>query len=89
MRSSLDKLKPFYHKSQILVGVAKGIENGTLNRMSELCHEVLGECRYSVLSGPSHAEEVVKKCPTAVVVASDSEEVADIVQNTFMNDYFT
>jgi glycerol-3-phosphate dehydrogenase (NAD(P)+) len=88
MRASLEELKECYDSSQVLVNVAKGIENGTLKRMSELCDEILGKSTYTVLSGPSHAEEVVKQCPTAVVVASESDTACQKVQEAFMNKYF-
>lgn len=89
MRKTLEELAPLYSKKQILVNVAKGIEMGSLKRMSELCTEVLGPDRsYTVLSGPSHAEEVSKRCPTAVVVGSEKPEDAEIIQNVFMNDNF-
>jgi len=89
MRSTLQKLKPLFRAEQhLLVNVAKGIEVGTLKRMSELCVEVLGPCRYVALSGPSHAEEVVKQAPTAVVAASTDISQAEIVQNVFMADRF-
>ncbi len=74
--------------AQIIVNLAKGIEIGTLNRMSELCEEILGATKYAVLSGPSHAEEVALKTPTAVVVASGDKETAGLVQQVFMNDSF-
>lgn len=89
MRSALEKLAPFYMpQKHILVNLAKGIEVGTLKRISEICCEVLGKCRYAVLSGPSHAEEVAKKCPTAVVAASENIKLAEFVQKIFMNGYF-
>ncbi len=88
MRGTLEKLQPHYRTGQLLVNVAKGIENETLLRMSGLCEEILGKCRYSVLSGPSHAEEVSRQMPTAVVVASSCQESAEFVQNTFMNKFF-
>ena len=89
MRGTLDQLKPYHNKDQhTLVDLAKGIENGTLFRMSEVCEDVLGDCNYVALSGPSHAEEVVKKVPTAVVAASHSPELAEKVQDAFMNTYF-
>ena len=89
-RGTLQQLAPFYNaQSQILVNVAKGIENGSLKRMSELCSEILEPNRqYTVLSGPSHAEEVSRKCPTLVVVASENSLFAEKVQKAFMNDYF-
>jgi len=87
-RTTLEKLKPFY-SGQLVISVAKGIENGTLKRMSEVCAEVLGnDVRFCALSGPSHAEEVARKCPTAVVAASASPDDAKSVQEIMMNDYF-
>ena len=89
MRQTLEKLAPFYSSNQILVNVAKGIEMGSLKRMSELCSEILGsECLYTVLSGPSHAEEVSKRCPTAVVVGADNLDAAARVQEAFFNSNF-
>jgi glycerol-3-phosphate dehydrogenase (NAD(P)+) len=72
----------------IFVNVAKGIELGTLLRMSELVREILGHVRYAALSGPSHAEEVARGIPTAVVAASDHGHVAEVVQRVLMNDTF-
>ncbi|OGV56894.1 MAG: glycerol-3-phosphate dehydrogenase [Lentisphaerae bacterium GWF2_44_16] len=90
LRETLIKLKDSFNaNTQIIVNVAKGIENGSFKRMSELCFEILGQgISYVALSGPSHAEEVVRKCPTAVVVASSNLEKAKLVQSVFMNDYF-
>jgi glycerol-3-phosphate dehydrogenase (NAD(P)+) len=88
MRSTLEILKKYLKPEQLLVNVAKGIETDSLKRMSQLCQEVLGDCRYAVLSGPSHAEEVARKCPTALVVASEDTNQTELVQEVFMNDYF-
>ena len=88
MRGTLGKLKPFFRKEQILVNLAKGIETSSLKRMSELCSEILGKTRYCVLSGPSHAEEVSKNIPTAVVVASKNHDDAQLVQEAFMTPKF-
>jgi len=72
----------------LYVGVAKGIEVSSLLRMSELAQEVLAPRRYAVLSGPSHAEEVARRIPTAVVAASTQPEAARVVQKVFMNQTF-
>ena len=89
MRGTLEKLAPVFRKEQHqLVNIAKGIETGSLKRMSELCHEILGECRYAALSGPSHAEEVSRRIPTAVVIASHDPAAAQDLQNVFMNPRF-
>jgi len=88
LRSTLEKYKEFHEDRRLLVNVAKGIENLTLKRMSEVCENVLGPCRYTVISGPSHAEEVSRAKPTAVVAASDDLEIASEVQRIFMNNSF-
>lgn len=90
MRESLGRfvniLDP--HKCPI-VDVAKGIENDTLMRMSEVFEELFGKTeQYVVLSGPSHAEEVSRGIPTAVVAASKNENALKIVQESFMSETF-
>jgi len=75
----------------IIVNLAKGIENDTLCRMSEILKEELSSNlhdKIATLSGPSHAEEVSRKIPTTVVVAGFQEEIAKRIQQTFMNPYF-
>lgn len=75
--------------NQIIVNVAKGIEAGSLKRLSEVIREEIGaENEIAVLSGPSHAEEVAKMMPTVVAVAAEKEEVRDKVSDIFMNPYF-
>ena len=89
LRSVLQKFKPYFCKEQhLLVNVAKGIEDHTWLRISQMCEEELGTSRYVTLSGPSHAEEVFRKIPTAVVSASTSAVDASLVQKIFMNDVF-
>lgn len=88
VRSICKKIKPYINDEQILVNVAKGIENHTGKRLSEVCKEELPKNRFCVLSGPSHAEEVAIEMPTTVVVASDDIETSQIVQDVFMNQYF-
>jgi glycerol-3-phosphate dehydrogenase (NAD(P)+) len=75
----------------VIVNLAKGIENETLCRVSEILKEELPSRlheRIATLSGPSHAEEVAGKIPTTVVVAGFQEEIAEKIQQTFMNPYF-
>ncbi|MBN1352920.1 NAD(P)H-dependent glycerol-3-phosphate dehydrogenase [candidate division KSB1 bacterium] len=75
----------------IIVNVAKGIENESLLRMSQVIRESLPDIpeeSLAVLSGPSHAEEVSRQIPTAIVAASVSVDTAKFVQSTFMNNYF-
>ena len=89
IRKLVEDISPFYNKDKhILVDLAKGIESNTLERMSEIVSEILGESNYTVLSGPSHAEEVIMNIPTAVVVASEKPDISKIVQNAFINSTF-
>ncbi len=71
------------------VTVSKGIENGTYKRISEVIHEAgaVENDRIVVLSGPSHAEEVSRKIPTAIVSASSNMQAAETIQKAFMNAY--
>ena len=71
-----------------VVNVAKGIERGSLKRMSEIAGELFPDALYACLSGPSHAEEVARNLPTTVCVASDDPEFAKEVQHVFMDDSF-
>ncbi|MCR4416304.1 MAG: NAD(P)H-dependent glycerol-3-phosphate dehydrogenase [Ignavibacteria bacterium] len=91
LRGVLEKIKYDSIKNSVIVNVAKGIEISTLKRVSEIIKDVfpaIDEAQISTLSGPSHAEEVARKIPTAVVVGSKSIETARFVQNEFMNPYF-
>jgi len=86
MRDVCKKIKIV--KAKCLLSVAKGIEVGTLKRMSEVIKEEIPGFPVAVLSGPSHAEEVSRKLPTAVSVAAENLETADFVQKVFMGDRF-
>lgn len=91
LRSVIEKINFISIKNSILVNVAKGIEISTLKRVSEIIKDVfpsISDDQIATLSGPSHAEEVARKIPTAVVVGSSSIETAKFVQNEFMNPYF-
>lgn len=72
----------------IIVNVAKGIENGTYLRMSEVIAENNPDIDIVALSGPSHAEEVARKLPTSIVAASKNLSTAAFVQNELSNSYF-
>ncbi|MCQ2518828.1 MAG: NAD(P)-dependent glycerol-3-phosphate dehydrogenase [Lachnospiraceae bacterium] len=88
VRSTSASMKPFYDKEQIIVNVAKGIEESTLKTLSEVIEdEIEGAC-VAVLSGPSHAEEVGRDIPTSIVVGADSKEKALFLQQIFMSDVF-
>ena len=71
-----------------VVNVAKGIEKGSLLRLSEVAEEIAPECNYIALSGPSHAEEVARKLPTTVVVAAKDHDIAVEIQEIFSTDRF-
>lgn len=91
-RSALTNAMPYMHKDMLIISVAKGIEQNTLMRLSEIAEELLGkdivDRRYVSLSGPSHAEEVGKFLPTTVAVASKSMETAVEAQDLFMTNRF-
>ena len=90
MRSLLQRLAPCgpARHGIPVVNVAKGLEQDTDFRMSELVEALLGDVRYATLSGPSHAEEVARHMPTAVTVASRHADLAEQVQKFFMNERF-
>ncbi len=88
VRGTLKHLKKIITKNQIIVNLAKGIENDTLCRISEIVKEELPNIQYAVLSGPSHAEEVAKDIPTAIVAAAEQKQVAQLVQDVFMSPKF-
>ncbi|MFD2045873.1 NAD(P)H-dependent glycerol-3-phosphate dehydrogenase [Ornithinibacillus salinisoli] len=74
-----------------IIHASKGIEPGTLKRVSQLIDEEMDNYNYEdivVLSGPSHAEEVAKRQPTTVTVASINEEYAKLAQELFFNESF-
>ncbi len=68
----------------VVLSVSKGIEEGSLKRISEVIREELPESRICVLLGPSHAEEVSRKIPTTVVVSSADSDLAKDMQRLFM-----
>jgi glycerol-3-phosphate dehydrogenase (NAD(P)+) len=91
MREVIERAKPFIGADAIIVTQTKGVENGTLMRMSEVIEDVLGpdaRPRLAVLSGPNHAEEVGREIPSATVVAAHEHSVAKRLQETYMTDYF-
>lgn len=89
-RSALSLVKEiFTDQGQLWVSVSKGIENKTYKRISQVIEEVMEVPaeRIAALSGPSHAEEVARKIPTAIVSASKNIETARKIQKVFMNQY--
>ncbi len=89
LRTTAEQAKPYIPEGQLIVDVAKGIEEDTLYTMTEILRDVLGEgMRYVALSGPTHAEEVALDLPTAIVAASKDLASAREVQETFMHATF-
>lgn len=88
MRDICSNMMHFISKDQTIVSLTKGIENVTLLRMSEIIKELMPENEVAVLSGPSHAEEVAKGIPTAIVASSQKRVVAEYIQDMFMTPMF-
>ena len=87
-RSTAHSMAPFITDGQIIVNVAKGVEENTLLTLSDIIEEEIPCANVCVLSGPSHAEEVGRGLPTTVVVGSRDQKTAEYLQDTFMNDFF-
>ena len=89
VRSTAAALREVADPGTVLISVAKGIEKDTSLRLSQAIEEEVGDkCPVVVLSGPSHAEEVGRHIPTAVVAAADDLKHAQLVQDLFMNTRF-
>lgn len=82
-RGLYTRLLPHVDDSTIFVSATKGIENGTLLRMSEVIAEVTKSAKIAILSGPTFAREVARGEPAAVVIASSNLEIAASVQTSF------
>lgn len=88
IRDLAKKLSGYIKDNQIVVSIAKGIEEGSFKRLSEVLKDELPNNPIVVLSGPSHAEEVAADIPTVVVVSSLDMEAAAKVQDLFMTNKF-
>ena len=86
LRDNLNNIKEFLPEKAILINTAKGLEVGSNLRLSQVTNEVIPGSidRYVALYGPSHAEEVGREIPTAVVSCSQNIQVAEAVQDLFM-----
>lgn len=87
-RNTAKMMSPFVRQGQIVVNVAKGVEEETLMTLSEMIEEEIPQADVAVLSGPSHAEEVGRGLPTTIVAGAKSKETAEYIQNVFMNEVF-
>lgn len=92
VRSTAKKAAPYIPDGQLIVDVAKGVEDKTLMTMSEIIEDELAKqkrtARVVALSGPTHAEEVARDMPTLIVAASENEEAAKAVQKAFSTPTF-
>ena len=92
VRSTAKKAAPHIPEGQLIVDVAKGVEDKTLMTMSEIIEDELARqkrhARVVALSGPTHAEEVARDMPTLIVAASEDEEAAKAVQKAFSTPTF-
>lgn len=87
-RSTAHLMKAHVATDQIIVNVAKGIEESTLMTLSQVIEDEIPQADVAVLSGPSHAEEVGRGIPTTIVVGAGTKKTAEYIQNVFMSDVF-
>ncbi len=87
-RSTAQLMSPHVEKDQMIVNVAKGIEEDSLMTLSDIIEQEIPQAKVAVMSGPSHAEEVGEEIPTTCVVGARQKETAEFVQNIFMNRVF-
>lgn len=87
-RSTSRSMAPYLKEGQIVVNVAKGVEEATLMTLSQIIEQELPSANVTVLSGPSHAEEVGKGLPTTCVIGAGTKETAEYLQEIFMSPVF-
>lgn len=87
-RSTAHSMSPFVREGQLLVNVAKGVEESTLMTLSDIIEQEIPQAEVAVLSGPSHAEEVGRGLPTTCVVGAHSKKTAEYLQTVFMSPVF-
>lgn len=87
-RATARNMNPYVAEDQIIVDVAKGIEEATLMTLSQQIKEEIPQADVAVLSGPSHAEEVGRGLPTTCVVGAKTKKTAEYLQEAFMSDVF-
>ena len=84
-RGTARKMKPYVTEGQIIVDVAKGIEESTLMTLSAQIGEEIPQADVAVLSGPSHAEEVGRRLPTTCVIGAKTRKTAEYLQSMFIS----
>ena len=88
IRSVCRAVAPWLDPDAVMVSVTKGIEPGTLLRMSQIVAQETGHTNVVALSGPCHAEEVAVSIPTGCLAACEDRAMAEFVQDAFMSDTF-
>ncbi len=89
VRTTAGQLSAIVDPGTVLVSVSKGVEKGTSRRLSQVIEaETNGRCPVVALCGPTHAEEVGRGIPSAIVAASANRDAAELVQRLFMNERF-
>ncbi len=88
IRSTCQKMKEYVRAGQIIVNVAKGIEESTLYTLTDIIEEEMPYADACVLSGPSHAEEVSRRLPTTCVVSARTRKTAEYLQSVFVSPVF-
>lgn len=85
-RSTSKSMASYVEEGQLIVNVAKGIEDITYMTLTDIIEQEIPQATVAVLSGPSHAEEVGKDMPTTLVAGAKAKETAEYIQNAFMSD---
>lgn len=83
-RETFNKYKQYVGNIPVII-CSKGFEKDTLKTLDEVIKDELPDARVGVLTGPSHAEEVALGVPTVLVVASEHEEIFEMIQDAFMS----
>lgn len=87
VRSIAGQIAPYVARDTVTISCAKGLEEETLLRMTEVIKQELPTCQTAALSGPNHAEEVGLRIPSATVVSAQKRKVAEAVQDLFMTPF--
>lgn len=87
-RSTAARLSKLVAKGQKILNVGKGIEEKSLMTLSQVIEEEIPQADVAVMSGPSHAEEVIKGLPTTIVVGATTKNTAEYISNLFMSEVF-
>lgn len=87
-RDTAKRFSKLIAPGQIIVNVAKGIEEDTVMTLSEIIEQEIPQAVVAVLSGPSHAEEVGRGVPTTIVVGAKKKSTAEFIRSLFMNEVF-